>query len=244
MHVLAVSRDEGLVFGIAEDLREQGYEVETGHESGVVLERCDDVDAVFLDVLLADVDGFYVCQEVRAVSHVPVIMISTRNDELDRVLSFRLGADDYIVYPCSARELTARVEAASRRALALWEPRARTAVPSRRMRPNNQVHQIGYVRVDLRRRRIAVHDREVQVTRKEFDLLAVLVSDPERVFTRAHLMTAVWGHDGAGDTRTLGVHIAGLRKKLGVPELIETVRGVGFRLAPPRSRSAGGERAS
>jgi DNA-binding response OmpR family regulator len=223
MQVLAVSRDDDLVSGIAGDLRDQGYHVETGSDSGIVLERCGDVDAVFLDVLLADVDGFDVCQAVRAVSPVPVIMITTRNDEVDRVLSFKLGADDYIVYPCSGRELTARVEAASRRARAHWAPRpGAVGRPVRGSRPHqvhpayqvgrleqvHQVHQVGHIRVDLRRRRIAVHNRDVQLTRKEFDILAVLVSDLDRVFTRAHLMTAVWGHDGAGDTRTLGVHIA------------------------------------
>jgi DNA-binding response OmpR family regulator len=201
--------------------------VEAGRNGSFALKRCREVDAVLLDLVLADIDGFEVCRAIRAVSGVPIIMVSARGDEFDRVLSLKLGADDYVVRPYSLRELTARIEAVIRRAGTSWQPRMHEDTPVA------ETCELGHIRIDFRGRTVTVGDRETNLTRMEFDILALLAKDAGRVFERQHIMTEVWGHDGAGDTRTLGVHISGLRKKLGEPSSIETVRGVGFRLVVP-----------
>ncbi|MFI6053208.1 response regulator transcription factor [Streptomyces violascens] len=237
MQVLAISGDTDFLAEFAAELSSQGFEVSTGNTSEIALERRRDVDLIFLDPVLDDIDGLEVCRAIRAISNIPVIMISTRSDEFDRVLSLKLGADDYIVRPYSLRELTARTQAAIRRAKKSWDPW------KPRWPGEAEAHEIGPLRIDVQLRRVTANGREVPLTRKEFDILALLVSDPSRVFTREHIMSEVWGHDGAGDTRTLGVHMSGLRKKLGVPSLIETVRGVGFRLATGHNPLLAEERA-
>jgi DNA-binding response OmpR family regulator len=176
----------------------------------------DAVDLVLLDLGLPDLDGLEVCRQLRARSNVPVIVITARGEELDRVLGLELGADDYLVKPFGFRELMARIRAVTRRAGS-----AAPAAPTVR---------VGDLEVDLRARRVTVAGAEVELTRKEFDLLAMLAADPGALRTRQEILEEVWDAHWYGPTKTLDVHVATLRKKLGDPALIETVRGVGFRL--------------
>ncbi|MFD9904256.1 response regulator transcription factor [Streptomyces sp. NPDC059063] len=221
MRVLLVEDDEECRAELSDRLFEQGMETVAVGRGLAALDLCAGVDVVLLDLLLPDIDGFAVCQMIRTHHTVPIIIVSGRNDELDQVLALRMGADDFVVKPFRVRELTARIQAVTRRA---------REASSGGDSDSDSVKQLGEVSLDLRLRRVLVGGREISLTRKEFDLLAFLAYDPGRTFTREQIMREVWGHDSAGDTRTLGVHMAGLRRKLGVEGLIETVRGVGFRL--------------
>ena len=172
-------------------------------------------DLVLLDLGLPDMDGSEVCRQVRKTSAVPIIIVSARGDESDRVLGLELGADDYLVKPFGLRELVARVRAVSRRAAS---------------DPDQLLQRVGAVEIDRRARRVTVDEQEVALSPKEFDLLSLLGQDPGAVVSREQIMDEVWDPHWYGPTRTLDVHVASLRKKLGDPGLIETVRRVGFRL--------------
>ena len=216
MRVLLVEDDDAIAEPLAEGLGREGLEVERVSTGEGALEA-GPVDLVLLDLGLPDRDGLEVCRQLRARSSVPVIVITARGEELDRVLGLELGADDYVVKPFGFRELMARIRAVTRR----------TAGPAAAAAPTVRV---GEVEVDLRARRVAVAGSEVELTRKEFDLLALLISDPGALRTRQEILESVWDAHWYGPTKTLDVHVAALRKKLGDPGLIETVRGVGFRL--------------
>jgi len=216
--VLIVEDQPDVAHELAAGLGDHGFQAVAVPDGRAALDGYTNTDVVLLDLGLPDRDGLDVCRAIRASSNVPIIIISGRDDEFDRVLGLKLGADDYLVKPVRLRELAARIEAVMRR-----------TSDTRGERTAADLREVGPVRVDPYRRRVTVHDREVYLTRKEFDLLALLSGEPERVFSRAAIMHAVWGHDGAGDTRTLGVHMASLRKKLGQPRFVETVRGIGFR---------------
>jgi two-component system, OmpR family, response regulator RegX3 len=220
LRVLLVDDNPDLVHELTEGLRGHGIDALAVEHGRAALTHYTAVDAVLLDLKLPDIDGFEICRLIRANSSVPVIIMSGRGDEFDQVLGLKMGADDYVVKPCRIRELTARIEAVVRRSRYPRLPWSATPV-----------RDLGTLRVDTRLRRVTVHGTEVPLTRKEFDLLALLTSEPGRTFTREEIMKEVWGYDGAGDTRTLGVHMSGLRKKLGAADVIETVRGVGFRIA-------------
>lgn len=217
--MLVVAEDAGYAQELANGLGDQGFQTITADTGRMALDRAAEADAVLLDIVLPDLDAFDVCRSIRAASTIPIIIMSGRCDEFDRVLGLKMGADDYVVKPYGLRELAARFEAVVRRAAPV-QPSA-----------DVEVREMGAVRVDTYCRRVTVDDLRVTLTRKEFDLLVLLTGEPGRVFGRSLIMREVWGHDGFGDTRTLGVHVAGLRKKLGVPRVIETVRGVGFRFA-------------
>jgi two-component system response regulator RegX3 len=178
---------------------------------------------VLLDLGLPDGDGRDVCVAVRRDSDVPIIILTARGTETDRIIGLELGADDYVVKPFSGPELIARIRAVLRRA-------ARRA-------STEPVVRIGELEVDLPARRAAFRDKELDLTRKEFDVLARLVTDAGRVVTREELMDAVWDVNWFGSTKTLDVHIGWLRKKLGEgaasPRYLHTVRGVGFRFSAP-----------
>ncbi|UQX03424.1 response regulator transcription factor [Streptomyces sp. RerS4] len=202
------------------DLSGYGFRVESVNSWLPALDLSDSVDVILLDVSLPGVDGFELCRAIRSQSQVPVIIVSSRGDEFERVLGLRMGADDYVLKPYAPRELVARIQAVARRASGHQE----------RSTGRRHMLELCGVRIDMTRRAVAVEGREVSLTRKEFDLLSLLVSESGEVVSRDRIMTRVWGHDGAGDLRTLGVHVCNLRKKLGKPGLIETVRGVGLRL--------------
>ncbi|MFD9389513.1 response regulator transcription factor [Streptomyces sp. NPDC060000] len=218
MRVLIVEDQADIADALRSGLSDHGFETEMAHTCQTALERYAEVDAILLDVGLPDGNGMDVCRTIRAASDVPIIMVSGRDDEFDRVLGLRMGADDYVVKPCGLRELIARIEAVVRRAVGGW---ARLGGGGARV--------VGPLTIDLRQRRTFVDGREIAFTRKEFDLLVLLTGEPGKVFDREAIMRHVWGHPSVGDTRTLGVHMVSLRRKLGAPELIQTVRGVGFR---------------
>jgi two-component system, OmpR family, alkaline phosphatase synthesis response regulator PhoP len=177
-------------------------------------------DVVVLDLMLPGPDGIEVCRQLRTFSDAYVVMLTARDDEVDRLVGLSIGADDYMVKPFSPRELVARIKALLRR------PRDRGLSP-----------MTGGLEVDPARRRASVGGREVRLTTIEFDLLAALVRDPGIVLTRAQLLDRVWGTDFVGDDHVLDVHIGNLRRKLGddpaQPRFVETVRGVGFRIVAP-----------
>jgi two-component system response regulator RegX3 len=173
-------------------------------------------DLVLLDVRLPDMDGFAVCRELRARSDVPIIMVTAKGEEIDRVVGLELGADDYVVKPFGLRELVARIRAVTRRTSERAEQRETLVA--------------GPVQIDVPARRATVAGRELQLTLKEFDLLALLASRPGVVVERERILREVWNTTWYGSSKTVDVHVAALRKKLGDPTLIETVRGVGLRL--------------
>ena len=175
---------------------------------------------MLLDLGLPDIDGFEVCRRMRSGSEVPIIVVTARGDEVDRVVGLELGADDYVVKPFGLRELVARIRAVARRA-----PAARAV--------DGPVIVIGPIVVDRRTRRVTLDGAEVPLTPKEFDLLAALAEDPGAACSRQHLLDVVWDPHWYGPTKTVDVHVANLRRKLGDAEWIETVRGVGYRLADP-----------
>ena len=214
--VLVVEDDPAVAEPLLDGLRRNGFEVEHVAYALQAVPAATSgagVDIVLLDLGLPDGDGLEVLRELRRVSDVPVIIASARGDETDRVVGLELGADDYVVKPFSVRELAARVRAVARR---------------RRSEP---ALDGGRIRVD-RTKHVATLDGEVlDLTAKEFDLLAVLAEEPGRAVPRQELFSRVWDPVWIGTGKTLDVHIASLRKKLGDPELIETVRGVGYRLA-------------
>jgi DNA-binding response OmpR family regulator len=217
--LLLVEDEDAIAEPLAEGLRREGFGVErvaTGREA---LEAAEP-DFVLLDVGLPDMDGFSVCRELRSRSSVPIIMVTAKGEEVDRVVGLEVGADDYVVKPFGIRELVARIRAVSRRT-SERSPGARTAVT------------LGPLELDERSRRVAVEGREIDLTPKEFDLLALLASDPGAVLSRARILEEVWETTWYGSAKTIDVHVAALRKKLGHPSWIETVRGVGLRLNVP-----------
>ena len=218
MRILLVEDDPSIAEPLATGLRREGFTV-TAVTTGADALGADTHDFVILDIGLPDIDGYELCRRFRAQSDVPIIIVTARSDEIDRILGLELGADDYLVKPFGFRELVARIRAVNRRRSPVGGDTALTTVD-------------GLV-VDRRTRKVSIHGREVTLTPKEFDLLALLADDPGAVFTRDAILGTVWDPHWYGPTKTLDVHVASLRKKLGDPALVETVRGVGFRLRPP-----------
>ncbi|MGZ4127170.1 MAG: response regulator transcription factor [Actinomycetota bacterium] len=215
MKVLLVEDDDSIAEPLTRGLRKLGYTVARAATGRAALEP-HEADLVLLDLGLPDMDGYEVCRTLRARSEVPIIVVTARSEEVDRVIGLELGADDYVVKPFGFRELVARIRAVTRR----------TGRDSGARAPQ----RAGRVSLDRRTRRVTVDDAEVKLTTKEFDLLALLMEDPGSVFERRRILEEVWDTDWIGGSKTLDVHVAALRKKLGDPTLIETVRGVGFRV--------------
>jgi two-component system response regulator RegX3 len=221
MRVLLVEDDAGIAESVRDGLRRYQFDVEVTDRGRRALELGPAVDVVLLDLGLPDIDGVDVCRQLRAVCDVPIIVVTARDDEFDRVIGLEVGADDYVVKPFGMRELIARIRAVSRRS-------ARATGDD----DDRQLMRMGELTVDPRTRRVKVLNREIELTPKEFDLLAVLAAEPGTVLRREHLLEQVWDVNWFGSTKTLDVHVASLRKKLGNPGWIETVRGVGFRAVP------------
>jgi DNA-binding response OmpR family regulator len=205
-------------------LERDGFRVVQARDGEEALARFDDetVDLVVLDVMLPKLDGLEVCKRLRAVSSVPIIMLTARDDELDKVLGLELGADDYITKPFSIREFRSRVRALLRRA----------ATPRQDSRETETIDVDG-LRIEPARRAVTVDGKPVQLTYVEFELLRTLAQHPGRVFTRQMLLEALWGDSDYREPRTIDVHVRHLREKIerdpGEPEFIFTVRGVGYR---------------
>jgi two-component system, OmpR family, response regulator RegX3 len=215
MHLLVVEDEDAIAEPLVEGLVAEGFDV-TRVATGQGALDADPADLVLLDVRLPDIDGFAVCRELRARSNVPIIMVTAKGEEIDRVVGLELGADDYVVKPFGLRELVARIRAVTRRTASRAEPR--------------DVLVVGGLEVDVPARKATIHGRALQLTLKEFDLLALLASEPGVVVDRQRILREVWDTTWYGSSKTVDVHVAALRKKLGDPTLIETVRGVGLRL--------------
>jgi two-component system response regulator RegX3 len=213
--VLLVEDDVAIAESVRLGLEREGMTVTHKNRGQEALQAIDH-DVVLLDIGLPDMDGFEVCRRIRATSNVPIIMLTARGDEIDRVAGLESGADDYVPKPFGLRELVARIRAVVRRASPSTE--------SKRLEVNG-------LTVDLATRVVSVGGSDVVLTAKEFDLLAYLALAPGVVHRRHDILESVWDTDWYGPTKTLDAHVASLRKKLGHPEWIEAVRGVGFRLA-------------
>jgi DNA-binding response OmpR family regulator len=223
-HVLIVEDELSIAELVRAYLERDGYSVtwaRSGEEALVEIDR-HHVRLVVLDIGLPGIDGFEVCRRLRASTAVPIVILSARDDEVDRVAGLEAGADDYVVKPFSPRELVARVKAVLRRSDGGADP---TGSP-----PEEGVLEAAGVRLDHAAREVTVDGTRVEVTAREFDLLAALLANSGRVLDRDRLLDIAWGMDFAAGTRTVDVHVAQLRRKLGRPELIETVRGSGYKL--------------
>jgi DNA-binding response OmpR family regulator len=226
--LLVVEDDPAIAGPLVRGLERAGFSV-THAPDGASALAAETPDLVLLDLGLPDIDGTEVCRRLRAIGDVPIIIVSARDDEVDRVVGLELGADDYVVKPFGLRELVARIRAVLRRRGPSSPPAAASAsVADDAAGPS--ITSVGDLVVDRRTRRVTVAGQVVHLTPKEFDLLAVLSDDPGAVRSRLQLLEDVWEGDWYGSTRTLDAHVAALRRKVG-PERIETVRGVGFRLA-------------
>lgn len=220
--IVLVDDDANLRHTLGYALRQEGFEVlaaEDG-ERGLEAFHQSRPDVVLLDVMLPNLDGFEVCRRIRKESDVPILMLTARDTELDKVVGLELGADDYLAKPFSTRELVARVRALLRRT-------RQPAAPA-----GDRLESAGLL-LDAVRHRVTLEGREISLKPKEFDLLAFFMAHPGQVFGREQLLASVWGYDFAGDSRTVDTHVKTLREKLDDdaehPLWIDTVRGVGYR---------------
>ena len=218
MQLLVVEDDHSIAEPLVDGLRRHGFEVEWVGTAADAL-NADPGDLVILDLGLPDLDGQVVCRKIRERSAVPIIVVTARSDEVDRVTLLDLGADDYVVKPYGFAELMARIRAVLRRTAADRVEEGEAAIVD-----------TGRVRVDRRTRLVEADGDDVSLTPKEFDLLVALAEDAGAVLTRSQLLRMVWDDEGWSSGKTLDVHIASLRRKLGDADLIETIRGVGYRM--------------
>jgi two-component system response regulator RegX3 len=234
--ILMVEDEESITVPLSEALAHEGFDTQVAGTAAEALElaRRADPDLVLLDVMLPDGSGYDVCRELRRDSAVPIIMLTARGEETDRVVGLELGADDYIVKPFSAREVAARIRAVLRRA---------AATPSAE---GDGALELGELRLDPARRAATLGGEELDLTRKEFELLELLMREAGSVVTRERLIDEVWDVNWFGSTKTLDVHVSSLRRKLGddptSPQFIHTVRGVGFRCSGREELEAGTSR--
>jgi two-component system response regulator RegX3 len=220
--VLVVEDEESFSDALSYMLRREGYEVDvatTGPDALTSFERTG-ADLVLLDLMLPGLSGTEVCRELRSRSHVPIIMVTARDTEVDKVVGLELGADDYVTKPFSSRELLARIRAVLRRGAEPEELLTTTV-------------EAGRVRMDVERHVVSVDGEQVPMPLKEFDLLELLLRNAGRVLTRGQLIDRVWGADYVGDTKTLDVHVKRLRSKIepdpANPKYLVTVRGLGYK---------------
>jgi len=234
MRLLLIEDDDRIAGPLTEGLGRYGFTVDRVRTGAAGLaDAAASPDLVLLDLGLPDMDGLDVCRSLRARSPIPIIMITARGEEADRVAGLELGADDYLAKPFGVRELVARIRAVTRRTGALPVPlgpaEAMPTAPAAAPAPQ----QLGPLRLDRRTRQVRVDDCEVALSPREFDLLAYLAQDPGAVHSRQQIMDAVWDPHFFGPTKTLDAHVAALRRKLGAPGWITTARGVGFRPTLP-----------
>ncbi len=224
MKVLAVDDEQSIRELLAFQLQKHGYEALMAGDGQEALAKAEGTDLILLDLMLPGLDGLEVCRRLKAdkrTARIPIIMLTAKTEEIDKVLGLELGADDYVVKPFSVRELMARVKAVLRR--------------SSQEGPQEETLQIDCLRLDFSSYQAWLAGEELVLTPKEFELLKLLVTSPGRAFSRDELLERIWGYEYYGDTRTVDVHIRHLRAKLGersgLSERIETVRGVGYRFA-------------
>ena len=221
--VLVVDDEKLIVKGIKFSLEQDNMEVDAAYDGRQALEmaRQNDYDIILLDVMLPELNGFEVCQMLREESDVPIIMLTAKGDDMDKILGLEYGADDYITKPFNILEVKARIKAIIRRTKkrAEKEPAPRTIVS-------------GDMKIELDSRRVFIGEKEVNLTAKEFDLLELLITNPNKVFNRENRLDLVWGFDYPGDVRTVAVHVRRLREKIEAnpsePKYIHTKWGVGY----------------
>ncbi|HVM17916.1 MAG TPA: response regulator transcription factor [Gaiellaceae bacterium] len=225
--MLLVEDEESITTPLREALAREGFDASVASTAADALALAQelDPDVVLLDVMLPDGSGLDVCRELRRTSRVPILMLTARGEEADRIVGLELGADDYVTKPFSAREVVARIRAVLRR--------TDGAAPAE----SGDALDVGELRVDPASRTASLGGEPLELSRKEFDVLALLARDAGRVVTRQRLLEEVWETTWFGSTKTLDVHVSALRRKLGddpaAPRYLHTVRGVGFRLAAP-----------
>lgn len=227
-NILIVEDEESLADPLAFLLRKEGFDVILASDGPTALEQFDNntVDIVLLDLMLPGMSGTDVCKQLRATSSVPVIMVTARDSEIDKVVGLELGADDYVTKPYSSRELIARIRAVLRRG-------HDASAESQEEELEEQILEGGRVRMDVERHIVMVDGEEVSMPLKEFDLLEYLLRNAGRVLTRGQLIDRIWGADYVGDTKTLDVHVKRLRSKIEAepsrPQHLVTVRGLGYK---------------
>lgn len=226
--ILVVDDEQVLVKGIKFNLEHEGYQVETGGdgEQAVEMAREGNYDLIILDLMMPRLDGLQACMRIREFSSVPVIMLTARSEDTDKIIGFEYGADDYVTKPFNILELKARVRALLRRSGVTQQKKTEGELC------------VGHVRLDTNARSAWKDSQQVDLTAKEFDLMELLMRNPGRVYSRENLLNIVWGYEYMGDYRTVDVHVRRLREKLELdpasPELIRTKWGVGYYLAKQR----------
>jgi DNA-binding response OmpR family regulator len=225
LRLLVVEDSNRVAAALCSVLSRHGFDVHRVSTGEQALAAAAETDVVLLDLGLPDIDGFEVAGRLRRCSDVPIIMVTARSDVADRLRGLSIGADDYLTKPYDLRELVARIHAVTRRA---GGSAPRPTLPEQR---SATVIDAGRVVVDVDARQVVVEGREVPLTRKEFDVMVLLARSPGVVLRREQIIGAVWNTSWQGTERTLEVHVASLRAKLGLRDVIQTVRGVGYRLA-------------
>ena len=222
--VLVVEDEHSIASFVALYLKNAGYEVRTAATGAAALAQVESArpNLIILDLMLPDADGIDICRRIRRHSDVPILMLTARDEDVDKIIGLEVGADDYLTKPFNPRELVARVKSVLRR-----------SNTERRAGQSAQIHH-GDLVVDAGRREVRVGEEEVQLAPKEFDLLWELLDHGGLVLTRDQLLERVWGYTFAGDTRTVDVHVRQLRRKLGDASPIVTVWGVGYKVAPAK----------
>lgn len=222
--VLVVDDEKLIVKGIRFSLEQDGMEVTCAYDGEEALEiaRKQEFDMILLDVMLPGLSGFEVCQQIREFSNVPIVMLTAKGEDMDKILGLEYGADDYITKPFNILEVKARIKAIMRRTGS-----KETAKPA-----EDTVIKSGDMAIDREGRRVYIEDKEINLTAKEFDVLELLVLNPNKVYSREKLLTLVWGEDYPGDVRTVDVHIRRLREKIeknpSEPRYVHTKWGVGY----------------
>ncbi|MCI6017662.1 MAG: response regulator transcription factor [Clostridiales bacterium] len=221
--VLIVDDEKLIVKGIKYSLEQDSMEVDVAYDGNDALEKAtaNNYDVILLDVMLPGLNGFEVCQMIREFSDVPIIMLTAKGDDMDKILGLEYGADDYITKPFNILEVKARIKAIMRR-MKGKQP----------VRDDSKQIVSGDMRIDLDSRRVFINNKEVNLTAKEFDLLELLITNPNKVYNREKLLNLVWGYDYPGDVRTVDVHVRRLREKIesnpSEPKYIHTKWGVGY----------------
>ena len=223
--ILIVDDEKLIVKGSKFTLEQDSMEVDVAYDGREALEKAknNQYDMILLDVMLPELNGFEVCQQIRDFSDVPIIMLTAKGDDMDKILGLEYGADDYITKPFNILEVKARIKAIMRR---VNSKRQKAAEPAA------NVIVSGDMRIDMDSRRVFIENKEVNLTAKEFDLLELLIMNPNKVYNREKLLNLVWGYDYPGDVRTVDVHVRRLREKIeknpSEPKYIHTKWGVGY----------------
>ncbi len=221
--VLVVDDEKLIVKGIRFSLEQDGMEVDCAYDGEEALQaaKSKEYDIILLDVMLPKLNGFDVCVQIREFSSVPIIMLTAKGDDMDKILGLEYGADDYIIKPFNILEVKARIKAIMRR-----------STKKEKVEEVTKIYTFGNIKVDCESRRVYIDGTEVNLTAKEFDLLELLMLNPNKVYSRENLLNIVWGYDYPGDVRTVDVHIRRLREKIegnpSEPQYIHTKWGVGY----------------